>query len=79
MGCRDHYGMLCYGKIAMPVENRTYSTRAVASSIAFLGAVHLMEVCKVATWLLADRFVYHSALTLQVRSETQVGSHSLDC
>lgn len=44
-----------------------HSTKEIASLIAFLDGIPLVEVYKAVIWLLADMFLYLYALKLQMR------------
>ncbi|KAJ7326746.1 hypothetical protein JRQ81_016505 [Phrynocephalus forsythii] len=60
-------------KVPLPLGIRAHSTRAMASSAAFLKGVPLDDICQAATWSTPDTFVTHYRVDAHVRSATSFG------
>lgn len=51
-----------------------YSVRVMALSAAFYGGVPLVKVCRTATWMSLDIFVYHCVLDVLARRDAVFGT-----
>ncbi|KAJ7335336.1 hypothetical protein JRQ81_013277 [Phrynocephalus forsythii] len=57
----------------LPVTPKGHSTRAIASSSAFLKGVPLLDICRAATWSTPSTFAQHYKLDIRARAETAFG------
>ena len=60
-------------EIPLPGPVRAHSTRAVASSTAFLCGVDIADICRAATWATPSTFVSHYHLDIWSKAEAAVG------
>ncbi|XP_065267485.1 collagen alpha-3(IV) chain-like [Emys orbicularis] len=64
----------CYGLAKVPALPMTaHSTRAQASSAAFLAQVPTQKICRPATWSSIPTFTTHCAITQQARDDAAFG------
>ena len=56
----------------LPATVRAHSTRAMASSMAFLRGVNLADVCKAATWSTPFTFAAYYRLDVRAKAEAAV-------
>nr|XP_025038833.1 uncharacterized protein LOC112545273 [Pelodiscus sinensis] len=65
---------LCYEGAGRPTPRITaHSTRAQATSAAFLACVLILEICRAATWSSVHTFAEHYAITQLAREDAAVG------
>ncbi|XP_050809179.1 uncharacterized protein LOC127051204 [Gopherus flavomarginatus] len=65
----------CYDLAHVPTGRVTaHSTRAQASSLAFLARVPIQEICRAATWSSVHTFASHYALVQQSREDAAFGT-----
>ncbi|KAJ7312143.1 hypothetical protein JRQ81_006487 [Phrynocephalus forsythii] len=60
-------------KRPLPTAIRAHSTRAIASSAAFLRGIPVEEICNAAMWSTPTTFVKHNRMDARMRSSTTFG------
>lgn len=66
---------LCYSlsKIPLPASVVAHSTRAVATSTAFLAGTSLDDICGAATWKMPNTFIKHYAIDTRATLKPSLG------